>query len=120
MWKELESHLRFIHPVPLSDDEKIFGVHGTTPNIILRNWLTYLFRQIVTEQEHRAFHNKKGPSNAQDIRDALNSKVKSEIWLKYNIYRNVDREDFFTKIFAANDYLITWENEQWNVLTLFT
>ena len=53
-------------------------------------------------------------------RVALNSKVKSEIWVKYNIYRNVDREDYFSKIFAANDYLITWENEQWNVLTLFT
>ena len=121
LWKELEEHLKLIHPVALSDDEKIFGVHGTTPNIILlRNWLTYLFRQIVTKQEHRAFHNKRGPSNAQDIRIVLNGKVKSEIWLKYNIYRNVEREDYFTKIFAVNDYLITWENEQWNVLTLFT
>ena len=120
LWKDLEVHLKHIHPAPLSDDEKIFGIHGTTPNVILRNWLTYLFRQIVMEQEHRAFHNKKGPSNAQDIRSALNCKVKSEIWLKYNIYRNLDRQDYFSKIFAVNDYLIAWENEQWNVLTLFT
>ena len=120
LWKELERHLKAIHPVALSDGEKIFGIHGTTPNIILRNWLTYLFRQVVAEQENRAFHNKKGPANAIDIRIAYNSKVKSELWLKYNIYRNLEREDYFKKIFAVKDYLITWENSQWNALTLFS
>ena len=34
IWKDLEVHLKHIHPVPLSDDEKIFGIHGTTPNVI--------------------------------------------------------------------------------------
>ena len=95
-------------------------MHGTTPDVILRNWLTYLFRQIVAEQEGCAFHNKKGSSNLHDIRIAYNNKVKSELWLKYNIYRNLDREDYFAKIFAVKDYLITWQDSQWNALTLLT
>ena len=120
MWKDLELHLKVIKQVPLTDVEKIFGIHGTTPDTILRNWMTYLFRQIVAEHEARAFHNKKGQENAKDIRIAYNHKIKSELWLKYNIYRNLGREGYFTKIFAVKDYLITWENSQWNVLTLFT
>ena len=112
--------MKAINHVPLTDDEKIFGMHGNTPDVVLRNWLTYLFRQIVVEQESRAFHNKRGPSNALDIKIAYNQKVKSELWLKYNIYRNLEREDYFTKIFAEKNYLITWENEQWQVLTLFS
>ena len=120
VWQDLEVHLKAIKHVPLTDDEKIFGMHGNTPDVVLRNWLTYLFRQIVVEQESRAFHNKKGPSNALDIKIAYNQKVKSELWLKYNIYRNLEREDYFTKIFAEKNYLITWENEQWQVLTLFS
>ena len=119
LWSELEGHLMAINPSPLSETEKIFGMHGNTPDVVLRNWLTYLFRQIVTEQEGRAFHNKKGPSNADDIRTAYNNKVKSELWLKYNIYLSLEREDYFVKIFAHKDYLITWENGQWNALTLF-
>ena len=120
LWRDLERHLQVINPTPLSDCEKIFGMHGTTPDVILRNWLTYLFRQIVAEQEGCAFHNKKGSSNLHDIRIAYNNKVKSELWLKYNIYRNLDREDYFAKIFAVKDYLITWQDSQWNALTLLT
>ena len=120
LWRDLERHLQVINPTPLSDCEKIFGMHGTTPDVILRNWLTYLLRQIVAEQEGCAFHNKKGSSNLHDIRIAYNNKVKSELWLKYNIYRNLDREDYFAKIFAVKDYLITWQDSQWNALTLLT
>ena len=120
VWQELEVHLKAIKFLPLTDDEKIFGMHGTTPDVVLRNWLTYLFRQIVAEHEGRAFHNKKGPSNAIDIKIAYNQKVKSELWLKYNIYHHLEREAYFNKIFAVKDYLITWENEQWQVLTLFS
>ena len=120
VWQELEVHLKAIKFLPLTDDEKIFGMHGTTPDVVLRNWLTYLFRRIVAEHEGRAFHNKKGPSNAIDIKIAHNQKVKSELWLKYNIYHHLEREAYFNKIFAVKDYLITWENEQWQVLTLFS
>ena len=120
LWIELEGHLKVINPAPLSDCEKIFGMHGSTPNVLLRNWLTYLFRQIVAEQEGCAFHNGKGPANAKCIRSAYNDQVKSELWLKYNIYRNLGREDYYTKIFAQKDYLIEWGNNQWNALTLLT
>ena len=36
------------------------------------------------------------------------------------IYRNLGREDYYTKIFAQKDYLIEWGNNQWNALTLLT
>ena len=54
-----------------------------------------------------------------DIGIDYNNKVQSELWLKYNIYRNLDREDYFAKtFFAVKDYPITWEDIQWNALTL--
>ena len=37
LWEDLEFHLRQIHPAPITNTEKVFGLHGNTPNVILRN-----------------------------------------------------------------------------------
>ena len=119
VWNELETHLVNIHPIQLTDTEKVFGLPGSTPNIILRNWMTYLFRQCIVEQENVAFHNQKGQLNAQEIKLEYNQRIKSEIWSKYNILSNLGREHYFQQIFGANDYLIVKVNDQWQLLTLF-
>ena len=119
IWIELETHLVNIHPVQLTDTEKVFGLTGNTPNIILRNWMTYIFRQCIVEQENVAFHNQKGQLNAQEIKFEYNQKIKSELWSKYNILSNLGREHYFQHIFGVNDYLIVKVNDQWQLLTLF-
>ena len=119
LWAELQQHLLKIHLIPITNEEIVFGIPGETPNIILRNWMTFLFRQCISEQENKAYHNKKGHNNTRDIKIAYNEKLKKEIWHKYIIYTNLGRTKSFKRAFAINDYLITWENEQWQILTLF-
>lgn len=119
LWDELEPHLRKISRIYVSDYEKIFGIEGETPNSILRNWLTFLLRQCIVEQEHVAFHNKKGLANIHDIKINFNNKINTELMEKYRIYEHLGRLDYFKKIFAANDYLIIWQHNWWQVLTLF-
>ena len=120
LWQELEPHLRMIYRAYVTDTEKLFGIEGESPNSILRNWITFLLRECIVKQESVAFHNKKGMGNIHDIRVQFNDKIKAELMQKYRIYQHLGRLDYFEKIFAANDYLITRENDWWQVLTLFS
>ena len=119
LWTELEEHLQIIHPTQITDTEKVFGIQGTTHNAILRNWMTFKLRQIIAEQENKAYYNKKGIGNIDDIKLLYNQKIKTDVWNKYNMYTNLGKILYFTQIFAVNDHLITWENEQWQILTIF-
>ena len=119
LWTELETHLQGIYPTPLTNYEKAFGLTGTNSGIILRNWMTFLFRQCIMEQENLAYHNKKGKGNLIDLKIKYNQKIKTEIFLKHNIFINLGRADQFARDFAINNYLIEWQNEEWQVLTVF-
>ena len=119
LWLEIESHLKSICNVRISETEMAFGLPGIKPNIKLRNWMTFLLRRCIANQENRAFHNKKGPQNIEEIRDCYNQLLKAEIWQKYHIYLKLGRDDYFEKIFACKNYLIEKKNDQWQVLTIF-
>ena len=120
LWRDIEPHLRRLSHTKISEQEMIFGVPGHRPGIILRNWITFLLRHCIVEQESIAYHNKKGLLNEQDIRLKFNDRVKSEVMKKYRIYSNLGRVDFFEKIFACHDYLLTWEHNWYQILTLYT
>ena len=119
LWLDIECNLKTLHPVPLTNMEKVFGLHGNSPGIILRNWMTFLLRDIITHQERIGYYNQKGQGNIEDIKLAYNQKVKTEVWIKYNIYKNLGRLSYFETIFAYKDYLILWENNNWQILTIF-
>ena len=119
LWTELEHHLVRITNASVTDTEKIFGLPGASPNINLRNWLTFQLRQCIATQERAAYHNQLGPSNIKQIKSKYNEKIKSELWQKYLILHNLRREQCFRNFFAVNNYLITWEHNNWQVLTLF-
>ena len=119
LWKDLEIHLCKIHPTPVKDTEKVFGIQGCTSNVILRNWLTFLLRQCIAEHENIAYYNQKGLGNEIKIKNSFNQMVKTEVWAKYNIYLNLGREEYFKKVFAVNDHLIECNNGQWEILTLY-
>ena len=120
LWHDLEPHLRRLSHSYISEQEMVFGLPGHKPGIILRNWITFLLRHCIVEQESIAYHNKKGLLNEQDIRLKFNERVKAEVMGKYRIYSNLGRVDFFERIFACNDYLLTWENDWYQILTLYT
>ena len=119
LWKDLEFHLCKIHPAPVTDSEKVFGLPETTPSAILRNWMTFLLRRCIVEHESIAYYNQKGLRNENDIKISYNQLVKTEVWLKYNIFSKHGRLEYFERLFAVNNHLIEWNNEQWEILTLF-
>lgn len=120
LWQDLEPHLRKISRGYVDDYEKIFGIEGHSPNTILRNWLTFLLRECIVDQESIAYHNNRGVENIWDIKIKFNDRVKAELMQKYRIYQSLDRLNIWEKIFAVNDYLVTWENNWWQVLTLYS
>ena len=119
LWKGLEPHLTRLSHTPVLDQEKIFGLKGSTPGIILRNWLTFLLRHCIVEQERIAYHNKKGLLNENELKLEFNERVKSEVMAKYRIYSNLGRTEYFEKIFSFDDYLLVWENDWYQILTLY-
>ncbi len=119
LWIELETHLMRIHPGQLSDEELVFGLPGKSPGVILRNWLTFLFRQCVVENERLAF--KRGAKWGKiDLILYFNQKVKTDVLKKLYILSNLGKLDYFEKIFGVNDYLVTSQEDQWMILTLLT
>ena len=96
-----------------------FGILGKSKNVVLRNWLTFLLRQTVSEQERLAYYNKKGLRNEMDIKRNYNEEVKRQVWQQFNILQNMNRLNTFRQNYAINDYLIAWQNEQWQILKLF-
>ena len=119
LWDELEPHLMGIINQGVSDEEKAFGLMGDSPNIILRNWVTFILRKCISDQENIAYHNGKGPANIKDIKVNFNDRIHSELMKKYNIFKHLDRLLYFENFFAVNNYLIAWEDDWWQVLTLF-
>ena len=119
LWLDLEHHLKSIRNIPISEKEMAFGLFGTKPSIKLRNWMTFLLRRCIAIQENKAFYNKKGPQNIQEIKIIYNQTLKTEIWQKYNIFLKLERLDYFKKIFACKNYLIEEIGGKWQVLTIF-
>ena len=119
VWQDISHHLRAIHPLPVSDMEKSFGLSGRAPNILLRNYMTFLLRKCIADQERAAYHNGRGPNNLVDLKLRYNQLIKDEVYMKFNIYKHLGRLGFFEDVFAYQDYLIVWEKNNWQILTIF-
>ena len=92
LWDLLEPYLQYLTSTPVSDYEKVFGLIGTSPEIILRNWLTYTLRQCIVDQERIAYHNRQGRLNEHNIKQNFNARVKREVNEKNVIYSNFGRK----------------------------
>ena len=55
-----------IYPAPVMEQEKIFGIFGDSHAVTLRNWLAYVLRFCIYQQENLAYYNKKGLVNETD------------------------------------------------------
>ena len=102
LWKEIEPLLLRIRPSPVTEQEKIFGMLGNSPAIVLRNWLTYVLRFCIYRQENSAYHYKKGLLNATDIKLIYNTQVHREAVQRLLYYTHIDRLDLFHKYYSVN------------------
>ena len=81
--------------------------------------MTFLLRKCIAKHESTAYHNKKGRENIRNIKIAYNQSIKSEIWIKYDIFRNLGRLEYFERMFSFNNHLILKANEEWVILNVY-
>ena len=58
IWKDVSSKLLDLHPSPITDEEKAFGIidKKPPPGVLARNWLTYTIRKCIAEMEREAHY----------------------------------------------------------------
>ena len=54
-----------------------------------------------------------------DIKIKYNSLVKTEVTKKYYLYKNLGQLPKFEQTFAVNNYLIDFQNNQYQILKMF-
>ena len=101
LWNEIEPILRKLHPASVTLEEKAYGIahEKITNGILLRNWLTYLLRDFISQAEKEAYH----LSNEFTIERAkrkFNELVAQEIHIKAFRYKSEGHTVFFEKVFT--------------------
>ena len=107
IWEDLTPVLIQIQPIPVTDEEKVFGILKNDPKTQLRNWLTFLLREVIIRQELIAYHNKRGRTNIRDMKIYYNARVQREVRQAQQIYTNIGRADIFVRRYAPNNAFLT-------------
>ena len=112
--------LKKLHPANVTKEEKAFGIvhKKQTTGILLRNWLTYLLRQTIAEEEKIGFYTKK--PNQQKVKQKFNDVVSSEIKLKAIRYRHENKLELFDKIMTHAEILCKKsEDGEYDIIQVF-
>ena len=104
LWEEMEPILSELHPLPVSEEEKAFGIiqNKQTTGILLRNWLTYLLRECISQAEREAHYKR---TNLEKIKKKFNQAMGLEIQIKAIRYRNEHNLAFFDKMITHSHVL---------------
>lgn len=99
LWENVETILKKLHPVSVSEEEKAFGItqKKKTNGILVRNWLTYLMRKCIEEEEREAYYAGNG-ANFDKFKRKFNHVVGLEIHIKAFRYKSENKVEFFDKI----------------------
>ena len=106
LWEEIEPLLKQLHPIAITEEEKAFGIvqKKETTGIILRNWLTFLLRECITQEERTAYHTKKN-SNVENTKKKFNQTLSLEIHIKSIRYRNENNLEFWEKLITHGEVI---------------
>ena len=94
----------------ITNEEMAFGMEGNTANIILRNWLTFLLRECIIDQERIAYKNQLGLHNITDIQCTFNARLKKEILQSYDYHNNKGTMHIFKHIYRANGVFLKYDD----------
>ena len=87
--------------------------------ILLRNWITFMLREAIMEEERWAYHASTKP-NITRFLQKFNTSLKFEINSKIWRYKNENRSPFFDKIITHNELLCKkMENGEYEIKGLF-
>ena len=115
IWSDIEPLLLKLHPIPVSNTEKAFGIVLKKPTnqkchrpsnhfgIHVRNWLTFIMRKSIAKVERKA-HYSKFNINIRIKKEIQYSFVK-ELDKKLFVFYNDGKMDVFNQFFAHNNVL---------------
>ena len=114
-WEDIEPLLLTLHPTPVSDTEKAFGMVIEKPQnqrynrptkhhgIHVRNWLTYLLRRTISKVEKKAHHSTFNVISK--IKKDTKSSLVKELDKKLFTLHNDDKIDVFDQFFAFKNII---------------
>ena len=109
LWEEINPILRQIDGEDVTKEEMAFGMFGNTAKIKLRNWLTFLLRECILEQEGIAYKNNQGLLNIREIKIKYNVKLKEQILTNYRYHRQSNTIQFFKLMFCADGSFLEYD-----------
>ena len=121
IWAHLEPCLRELEPSGVSKEEMAFGILRKKPGIgvLMRNWVSYLLREFISEQERAAYHSGKAPKLGQ-AKHMFSTRVKLEVNKKLWRYQNDGDIGTFEKFFTYKNVLCKPDgNNGYETLNIF-
>ena len=88
-----------------------FGMDGNSANIIIRNWLTFLLRECIIDQERTAYKNQLGLHNILEIQSTFEARMKTEILRSYEYHKNKGTVHIFKHTFRANGQFLKFDED---------
>ena len=95
VWHDLDYFLKKLSVTHVSDQEMAFGLEGNSPVLLVRNWLTFLLRECIVQQEKLAFHNDLGEGNIIHLKHVFNARVIKEVCEAYELAKHDQQLDKF-------------------------
>ena len=118
LWEDILPALQDIHRVGLSKEEMVFGLKGNTPNILLRNFLTFSLREAIQNMEYKGFYDENFATNVDNLKRIYNAKVGEYIQQTFDSYKYNNRPDLFDRYFCSNSSLVEKESDDSIIVTL--
>ena len=119
LWTAIRPFLLLLSPQDVTEEEMAFGLLGHAPNILLRNWLTFLLRDSIYRQEVRAFYNQRGLFNTVDIQRRFNARAVRETYQRFLYYQHQGQPDLFRRLYGYKDVFTRWTGDRWVVAQVF-
>ena len=122
LWGQIEPILRKLHPSTVTEEEKAFGIvkKNQTTGILLRNWLTYLLRDCISQTERTAYH-APNINNLEHIKRKVNYNMELEIRIKALQYKTDGNLQLFEKMITHSGILCKKrEDGEYELSKIFT
>ena len=109
LWEEINPILRQIDEREVTKEEMAFGSFGNTVKTKLRNWITFLLRECISEQESVAYKNELGLQNIKEIKIKYIIKLKEQILASYRYHESKNTMHLFKLIYCADGSFLEYD-----------
>ena len=119
LWCQLQPLLQRLHPSPVTPQEMAFGLLGSSPTILLRNWLTFHLRACIHAHERFAYHHPQGLTHEVMVRAALNRAVTQELQDRLTLFTARDQLPLFLRRYAPLPVFLHKPQDAWVITPPF-